>query len=247
MSFGGGEFSGETSYDSVFLTPSGAQRRDFHRLIGGQRRSGFLSRGSPNILSVGGTHLNVDSAGNIISETSWSGSGGGISSVEGQPSYQTGIVTQPAHAGRTPTVAYDSDPNTGFPVYDSYNNSFRAAVVRNSAAPAMRPAVGALIAIADQGRIAAGLGTLDGRTDTLPKLYALPASDFHDIPAAAVLARRAIRPSPATTSSTGRGSPFAKLGRRRPGGSNLFDAGGHPFRRVGGVQQRCRNRLQPSR
>ena len=43
-----------------------------------------------------------------------------------------------------------------------------------------------MIAIADQGRALAGKGSLDGPTQTLPMLYALPASDYHAIaPAAA--------------------------------------------------------------
>ena len=49
---------------------------------------------SPNVVSVGGTTLNLDASGNWISETGWSGSGGGISAFEAQPSYQNGIVTQ---------------------------------------------------------------------------------------------------------------------------------------------------------
>ena len=39
----------------------------------------------------------------------------------------------------------------------------------------------ALIAIADEGRKLDGLGTLDGRSQTLPKLYSLPTGDFTDI------------------------------------------------------------------
>ena len=38
-----------------------------------------------------------------------------------------------------------------------------------------------VIALADQARVLGGLGTLDGATQTLPKIYALPSSDFHDI------------------------------------------------------------------
>ena len=43
------------------------------------------------------------------------------------------------------------------------------------------PCWAALIAIADQGRMAEGGTTLDGPTQTLPALYALTATDFHDI------------------------------------------------------------------
>jgi len=42
-------------------------------------------------------------------------------------------------------------------------------------------AVAALVAIADQGRALNGQGSLNGATQTLPALYQLPSTDFHDI------------------------------------------------------------------
>ncbi len=43
------------------------------------------------------------------------------------------------------------------------------------------PCWAGLIAIANQGRVAAGGTTLDGPSQTLPALYSLPGADFHDI------------------------------------------------------------------
>src|SRR5262249_46884001 len=43
------------------------------------------------------------------------------------------------------------------------------------------PAWAAIIAIADQGRVLAGKGTLDGASQALPTLYSLPSSDFHAV------------------------------------------------------------------
>ena len=43
------------------------------------------------------------------------------------------------------------------------------------------PAWAGIIAIVDQGRALAGEGSLDGPTQTLPTLYALPSSDFHSV------------------------------------------------------------------
>src|SRR5207237_2508087 len=106
---------------------------------------------------------------------------GGISSVEGQPSYQNGAVTQTSSRRANPDVAYDADPNTGFPVYDSYNNGTSAPWSQFGGTSDAAPQWAGLIAIADQGRALAGLGALDGATQTLPNLYALPAGDFHDI------------------------------------------------------------------
>lgn len=211
MSFGGGEFSGETAYDSVFLTPSGHNGVTFIASSGDSGSPVSYPAGSPNILAVGGTHLNVDSAGNILGESGWNGSGGGISAVESQPSYQTGVVTQTSTRRANPDVAYDSDPNTGFPVYDSYNNSVSAPWSQFGGTSDAAPQWAALIAIADQGRIAAGLGTLDGRNDTLPKLYSLPASDFHDITSGSSLGSPNYSAGPGYDLVTGRGSPVANL------------------------------------
>ncbi len=56
---------------------------------------------------------------NYGSETAWSGSGGGISAFEAEPSYQMGVQ----HSGfrSIPDVALDAAPSTGVPVYDSYD------------------------------------------------------------------------------------------------------------------------------
>ena len=59
---------------------------------------------SPNVLGVGGTALTVGTGNVWSSEVGWSGSGGGPSAYESQPSYQTGVVTQTvdgaSHPGR---------------------------------------------------------------------------------------------------------------------------------------------------
>ena len=142
---------------------------------------------SPNVLAVGGTTLTLNN-GTIANESGWSGSGGGISSYEPQPSYQDNLVIYDgtnlisANDFRTvPDVAYDADPNTGFPVYDSYNNPLSAPWGQWGGTSDAAPQWAALIAIADQGRAVEGLAPLDGPSQTLPALYGLPATDFHDI------------------------------------------------------------------
>src|SRR5205823_1777036 len=62
----------------------------------------------------------------------------------------------------------------------SYNNS-SAPWIQVGGTSFSTPAWAALIAVADQGRALAGLGSLDGHTQTLPMLYQLPATDFHDV------------------------------------------------------------------
>src|SRR5262249_5577271 len=152
MSFGGGEFFGETSYDSVFQTPSGHAGVIFVASSGASGAPVSYPAGSPNVLAVGGTTLNLDASGNIISESGWSGSGGGISSMEAKPSYQTGVVTQTSTQRANPDVAYDADPNTGFPVYDSYNNGTAAPWSQFGGTSAAAPQWAALLATANQGR-----------------------------------------------------------------------------------------------
>jgi hypothetical protein len=209
MSWGGGEFSSEANYDNVFKTPAGHIGVTFVVSSGDSGAPASYPATSPNVLSVGGTTLRLDSSGNIISESGWSGSGGGVSAYETKPAYQNGVVTQSSTRRTNPDVSYDADPNTGFPVYDSYNNGSAAPWSQFGGTSDAAPQWAALIAIADQGRIRAGLGSLDGGTQTLPKIYALPASDFRDITAGSSTGSPTLSATGGYDLVTGRGSPIA--------------------------------------
>jgi hypothetical protein len=69
------------------------------------------------------------------------------------------------------------------------------------------PQWAALIAIADQGRAAIGLGSLDGPSQTFPLLYGMPATDFHDI----TTGYNGYNAGPGYDLVTGLGSPHAPL------------------------------------
>src|SRR5712691_5613018 len=84
MSFGGGEFSGETSYDTHFAV-NGVT---FTASSGDSGNGVEYPAASPDVVGVGGTTLTTGTGGSYISETAWSGSGGGQSSVENEPPYQ---------------------------------------------------------------------------------------------------------------------------------------------------------------
>ena len=71
------------------------------------------------MVSAGGTTINRDGNGTFISETGWSGSGGGPSKYEPQPSYQNGISGIVKGARGVPDFSFDADPNSGVSVYDS--------------------------------------------------------------------------------------------------------------------------------
>jgi subtilase family serine protease len=207
MSWGGGEFSGEAYYDSYFTTPAGHQGVTFVASTGDSGSTGAPESPSisPNILAVGGTNLYLDANNNWSSETAWSGSGGGISAYESQPSYQKGVVTQTSTKRAVPDVAYDGSSSTPFAVYDTSSYGGWVQVYGTSAGA---PQWGALIAIADQGRALSGQGSLDGATQTLPALYALPSSAFHDITSGS---NGGYSAGPGYDLVTGRGSPIANL------------------------------------
>jgi subtilase family serine protease len=209
MSWAGEEDSTETSYDKNFLTPSGHSGVTFVASSGDSGAPPSYPAISPNVLATGGTTLNLNSQGNYLSESGWSGSGGGISTVEAQPAYQQGVVTQSSSFRTNPDVAYDADPNTGFPVYDSFNNGAVAPWSEFGGTSAAAPQWAALVALADQGRILAGKSALDGPSQTLPMLYQLPATDFHDISSGSSQGSPHYSAAPGYDLVTGRGTPIA--------------------------------------
>ena len=71
-SWGGSEFSGEATYDSHFA----ASGVSFFVSSGDNGAPAEYPSASPNVISVGGTTLNLDSSGAVTSETGWSGSAG---------------------------------------------------------------------------------------------------------------------------------------------------------------------------
>ena len=163
MSWGGSEFSGETADDSYFTTPAGHANEAFFVSSGDDGAPASYPSTSPNVVSVGGTSLYLNGT-SYSSEAAWSGSGGGLSSYESQPSYQKGVVTQSTTARGNPDVSYDADPNTGFPVYDSYNNGTAKPWGQWGGTSDAAPQWAALVAIADEGRAINGLrAPLNGR------------------------------------------------------------------------------------
>src|SRR4029077_1426684 len=166
---------------------------------------------SANVLGVGGTSLQLDGAGNYQSETGWGGVGGAISACLPQPAYQNGVVTQTSTRRASPDVAYDGDPGTGFPVYDSFNNGTAAPWTQFGGTSAGSPQWAARVAIADQGRVLAGKAALDGPSQLLPMVYGLPAQDFHDVRAGPTFGQPTLLAGPGYDLVTGRGTPVANL------------------------------------
>jgi uncharacterized protein YdeI (BOF family) len=178
MSWGSDEFSSQTTWDSYLTTPSGHGGVTFLASTGDAGSPGGFPAFSPNVVAVGGTTLTL-SGNNYVGETGWSGSGGGQSGYETEPSYQNAVQ----HSGwrQIPDVSFDADPASGVAVYDSYDYGSSAPWIQVGGTSLSAPCWAGLIAIADQLRAAEGFAPLDGRAQALPNLYAMPAIDFHDI------------------------------------------------------------------
>jgi hypothetical protein len=185
MSWGGGEMSNETNDDQYFTTPSGHTGVTFVAAAGDEGAQGGAEwpASSPDVLAVGGTTLNITGS-TYTSESVWTQTSDGTSAYESTPSYQSSLGV----TGRTTAdVAYDADPDTGFPTYDSLSYEGEVGWAETGGTSAGTPQWAGIIALADQGRVSAGLGTLDGGTGTLPALYNIYsnsttyANDFNDI------------------------------------------------------------------
>ena len=115
MSWGGPEFSDEIGLDSHFTSDYGAI---FFASSGDNGAGVSWPAASSQVVGVGGTSLTFNSAGIFQKESAWSGSGGGVSAYEPQPSFQAGYDIKKANGRRAvPDVAYDADPRSGFSVY----------------------------------------------------------------------------------------------------------------------------------
>ncbi len=115
MSWGGAEFPEEVSLDAHF---SAATKTAFFAASGDSGSGASWPASSPYVIGVGGTKLELSKTGAFVSESAWSGSGGGVSAYEAQPDYQKSYDIPRAKKMRAiPDVSYDADPKSGFPVY----------------------------------------------------------------------------------------------------------------------------------
>jgi len=115
MSWGGSEFSTEANSDA-HLTASGV----VYFAASGDTGGVTIYPGvSPNVVSAGGTTINRNASGTFVSETGWSGSGGGPSTFEPRPSYQDGIAPIVGTQRGAPDFSFDANPNSGVSVYDT--------------------------------------------------------------------------------------------------------------------------------
>ena len=132
-SWGGSEFSGETTYDSHFVKAGVV----FVASAGDYPGTSWPGA-SPNVVAAGGTTVRRNpSTGNYVAEVPWDSAGGGISAVEARPSYQSGISSMVGSHRGVPDLSFDSNPVTGVWVYDTNAGGWNIVGGTSVASPAL--------------------------------------------------------------------------------------------------------------
>jgi kumamolisin len=114
-SWGGAEFSGETTFDSTFTTAGVV-----YFASSGDQPGVQYPAASPNVVAAGGTTTSRSpSTANFLSEHPWDLAGSGVSAFEARPVYQDVIQTTVGTHRGVPDLSFDSNPVTGAWVFDS--------------------------------------------------------------------------------------------------------------------------------
>ena len=120
MSWGYGEMSNVASYDKYFTTPSGHAGITF---IASSGDFGYVEypAASPNVLSVGGTSLYLNSSGATSPRPH-----GSIAAAATAPTSRSRTIRDPLQTTgqrATPDVAFDANPSTGVAIYETSPHS----------------------------------------------------------------------------------------------------------------------------
>jgi len=128
-SYGGSEFSSETSYNGTYAYSSSGGPTAVTAATGDGGYGVEFPAASPGLTAVGGTTLTYSGTGTSLAwnpQTVWSGAGAGCSAYETMPTWQDtpafdlSSVCTSRQVGDVSAVA---DPNTGVAVYDTYGVS----------------------------------------------------------------------------------------------------------------------------
>ena len=163
-SWGSGEFSGQTAYDSHF-NYSGLT----YLFASGDSGYGTsYPAASRYAVAIGGTTLTVTPSNAWLNETVWSGAGSGCSAFELKPAQQHDALC----AKRTiADIAADADPASGAAVYDSYRYNGQRGWFQVGGTSLATPLVAGVY----------GLANDLGSGSALTKAYAASPATFHDI------------------------------------------------------------------
>jgi subtilase family serine protease len=163
-SYGGNEFSGESTIASHYNHPGVA-------ITASSGDSGYGAQAPAafnTLTAVGGTHLTLNTDGTRKGETVWNGAGSGCSAYITKPAWQ------PAAACGTKRTISDvaavADPATGVAVYDSYGSTGGANWYVFGGTSVSAPIIG-------------GVYALSGNTSGVPAQlsYGAPAGSLFDV------------------------------------------------------------------
>ena len=207
MSWGAGEYSSQTAaaYDGVFksIQANGITLLASSGDAGDNGVNQSWPATSPYVTAVGGTSIKsavASTAPSATGEVTWIGSGGGTSTIELMPSYQSALLTGStvlkASKGKRvyPDVAYNADPNAS-PVGVYFNGGWYAVGGTSAGAPQWS----AILALIANQRATAG-------KTTLQRLVASTAGGFNGVLYQAKLDSTALFDITAGTDNTGRTS-----------------------------------------
>ena len=177
MSWGGSEFSTEASNNFHFTTTNVV----YFAASGDSGGKTIWPGVSPNVVSAGGTTINRDSSGNYVSETAWSGGGGGPSTYEPIPFYQNPISDLVGSQRGVPDISFDANPNTGVWVYDGTSCQGQSGWLIFGGTSVSSPALAGIVNLAGSfaSSSAAELGTIYNICSNGASTCS--SSDFRDI------------------------------------------------------------------
>ncbi len=176
MSFGAAEGSWVKSTDSTFT----ATGMTYVAAAGDNGAQAMWPAVSPNVLAVGGTSLKWTGSGTRY-EAAWTSSGGGVSTVEPLPTWQSGTVVPGVGAAKMRTVsdvAFNADPTTGQYVALTEKGATTTSWNAYGGTSIGAPQWAGLVAVANARRVLASKAVLGDVHTTLYKTIAASATSY---------------------------------------------------------------------
>lgn len=112
----GGDFSGESGYDSHFQEPGVV----YFASAGDSGGAVCYPSASPYVVSAGGTTIERNAKGNFTKESAWNDAGGGPSQYESRPSYQNIIESIVGTQRGTPDISSEASNVSYVAIYSQF-------------------------------------------------------------------------------------------------------------------------------
>ena len=176
MSFGAPEGSWVKASDASFTTPG----MTYVAAAGDDGSQVLWPAVAPSVLAVGGTSLQWSGSGTRY-EAAWASSGGGVSTVESLPAWQSGVKVAGASAATMRTVsdvAFNANPTTGQYVALTAQGATTTSWNSYGGTSIGTPQWAGLVAVANARRVAASKAVLGDFHNALYKTIAGSATNY---------------------------------------------------------------------